>query len=100
MACGVIGDDLIAHVGAAQHTAALAQPGAQAIGFSGKPMAGWVTVAPAGYAAAEDLACLGEAGGGVHEASRSHQEDRFLRDASCLGAFVVKSVLLLQEFGW
>jgi len=56
MACGVIGDDLIIRVGAAQHAAALAQPGARVFDFSGKPMAGWVMVAPAGYAAAEDLA--------------------------------------------
>jgi hypothetical protein len=52
MACGVIGDDLIIRVGAA----ALAQPGARVFDFSGKPMAGWVMVAPAGYAAAADLA--------------------------------------------
>ena len=56
MACGVIGDDLIVRVGAAQHAAALAQPGARVFDFSGKPMAGWVMVAPVGYASAEDLA--------------------------------------------
>ena len=56
MACGVIGDNLIVRVGPAQHAAALAQPGARAFDFSGKPMAGWVTVAPLGYGTAEDLA--------------------------------------------
>jgi len=56
MACGVIGDDLIIRVGAAQYAASLAQPGARVFDFSGKPMAGWVMVAPDGYAAAEDLA--------------------------------------------
>jgi hypothetical protein len=55
MACGVIGDDLIIRVGTAQHAAALAQPGARVFDFSGKPMAGWVMVAPEGYAAADDL---------------------------------------------
>ena len=47
MACGVLGDDLIVRVGAAQHAASLAQPGARVFDFSGKPMAGWVMVAPA-----------------------------------------------------
>ncbi len=56
MACGVIGEDLIARVGPAQHAAALAQPHARVFDFSGRPMAGWVTVAPAGYASKNDLA--------------------------------------------
>ncbi len=56
MACGVIGDDLIVRVGAGQYAASLAQPGTRVFDFSGKPMAGWVTVGPAGYAADADLA--------------------------------------------
>jgi hypothetical protein len=56
MVCGVLGDDLIMRVGAAQHAASLAQPGARVFDFSGKPMAGWVMVAPVGYAAEDDLA--------------------------------------------
>jgi hypothetical protein len=56
MACGIIGDSLIVRVGAEQHAAALAQPGARVFDFSGKPMTGWVMVAPAGYATADDLA--------------------------------------------
>ena len=56
MVCGVLGDDLIMRVGAAQHAAALAQPGARVFDFSGKPMTGWVMVAPAGYAAEDDIA--------------------------------------------
>ena len=56
MACGVIGDDLIVRVGAAQHAASLAQPGARVFDFSGKPMAGWVMVAPVGYTSEVDLA--------------------------------------------
>ncbi len=55
MACGANGANLIFRVGAAQYAASLAQPGARVFDFSGKPMAGWVMVAPAGYAAAEDL---------------------------------------------
>ncbi len=56
MACGVNGDNLIVRVGAAQYEASLMQPGARVFDFSGRPMSGWVMVAPAGYAAAEDLA--------------------------------------------
>ena len=56
MACGVMRDDLIVRVGAAQYAASLAQPGARVFDFSGKPMTGWVMVAPAGYAAEDDLA--------------------------------------------
>jgi TfoX/Sxy family transcriptional regulator of competence genes len=56
MVCGVLGDDLIMRVGAAQHAASLAQPGARVFDFSGKPMAGWVMVAPTGYTSEDDLA--------------------------------------------
>ena len=56
MACGVHGDNLIFRVGAMQYAASLAQPGARVFDFSGKPMAGWVMVAPVGYTSAEDLA--------------------------------------------
>jgi TfoX/Sxy family transcriptional regulator of competence genes len=56
MVCGVLGDDLIMRVGKDQYEASLAQPGARIFDFSGKPMAGWVMVAPAGYASADDLA--------------------------------------------
>ena len=56
MACGVLGEELIVRVGPA---AARGRPGSARrarFDFSGKPMAGWVTVAPAGYASDDDLA--------------------------------------------
>jgi TfoX/Sxy family transcriptional regulator of competence genes len=56
LACGVLGEELIVRVGPAQHAAALAQPGARVFDFSGRPMTGWVTVAPAGYASDDELA--------------------------------------------
>jgi TfoX/Sxy family transcriptional regulator of competence genes len=56
MVCGVLNDDLIARVGKPEYDASLAQPGARVFDFSGKPMAGWVMVAPEGYASADDLA--------------------------------------------
>ena len=55
MVCGVLRDDLIVRVGKTEYAASLAQPGARVFDFSGKPMTGWVMVAPVGYAAAEDL---------------------------------------------
>ena len=56
MVCGVLGDDLIMRVGAAQYATSLAQPGARVFNFSGKPMTGWVMVAPEGYTSEVDLA--------------------------------------------
>jgi len=55
MVCGVLGHDLIVRVGKTEYAASLVQPGARVFDFSGKPMAGWVMVAPVGYAAEEDL---------------------------------------------
>ncbi|MEV7521961.1 TfoX/Sxy family protein [Streptomyces sp. NPDC091371] len=57
MAVGVIGDELIVRVGPEATDAALDRPGARVFDFSGRPMRGWVTVAPEGLA--EDSA-LGE----------------------------------------
>ena len=55
MACGVHGDDLIARVGPARYEAALARPHARVFDMTGRPMSGWVMVAPAGVAADDDL---------------------------------------------
>jgi TfoX/Sxy family transcriptional regulator of competence genes len=46
MCCGVIGTELIARVGKDATPAALAEPGARLFDFSGRPMTGWITVAP------------------------------------------------------
>jgi hypothetical protein len=54
MVCGVLGDDMIVRVGKAEYATSLAQPGARVFDFSGKPMAGWGMVAPAGYETADD----------------------------------------------
>jgi TfoX/Sxy family transcriptional regulator of competence genes len=56
MCCGVIGDELIVRVGKDGTDPALAEPGARVFDFSGRPMAGWVTVAPEGTASDEVLA--------------------------------------------
>ena len=52
MVVGVIGDDLIARVGADAMGDALAQPGARPFDLTGRPMSGWVLVA--GDTVAED----------------------------------------------
>jgi len=56
MCVGVIGDELIVRVGLDGTEAALARPGSRLFDFSGRPMKGWVTVAPAVLDADEVLA--------------------------------------------
>ncbi len=48
MLVGVVRDDLVARVGPEQFEAAVARPGARAFDLSGRPMSGWVMVAPEG----------------------------------------------------
>jgi TfoX/Sxy family transcriptional regulator of competence genes len=48
MCCGVHGDELIVRVDAEGEEAALSRPGARPMDFTRRPMAGFVTVAPAG----------------------------------------------------
>jgi hypothetical protein len=55
MCCGVHGDDLIVRVGPGQDEAALAQPGARPFDITGRPMSGWILVAPEGTAGADAL---------------------------------------------
>lgn len=55
MACGVNKDDLIVRVGPDRYGGALAQPNARVFDLTGRPMKGWVTVAPSGYASDRDL---------------------------------------------
>lgn len=55
MACGVIDDDLVVRVGPAHYEDALEQPYTRAFDFTGRPMKGWVMVAPDGYESDLDL---------------------------------------------
>jgi TfoX/Sxy family transcriptional regulator of competence genes len=55
MCCGVIKDTLVVRVGAAQNEAALAEPHTRPMDFTGKPMKGYVYVAPEGLATPESL---------------------------------------------
>ena len=55
MACGILNDDLIVRVGPERYEEALAAPHARPFDITGRPMTGWVMVAPAGHAEDDDL---------------------------------------------
>lgn len=55
MLVGIIGESLMARVGPDAYAAALRRPFTQEMDFTGKPMKGYVYVAPAGYEPDEDL---------------------------------------------
>ena len=55
MAVGVIRDDMIVRVGLEKYERTLRKPGVDLFKPTGKPMAGWVTVASDGYQTGEDL---------------------------------------------
>ncbi|PLX85177.1 MAG: RNA methyltransferase [Desulfuromonas sp.] len=55
MACGIVGDFLIARVGPVKYAEALDEPHAALFDFTGRPMTGWVKVAPEGWNAETDL---------------------------------------------
>jgi TfoX/Sxy family transcriptional regulator of competence genes len=55
MACGVNKENLIARVGAEKYEDALTQPHTRPFDFTGRPMTGWVMVAPEGYKTDDDL---------------------------------------------
>jgi TfoX N-terminal domain len=55
MAVGVTGDALMVRVGPDAHDAALGLPGAGPFTISPRPMRGWVTVQPIGFATDADL---------------------------------------------
>jgi TfoX/Sxy family transcriptional regulator of competence genes len=52
---GVIKDDLIVRVGPDAHAELVDRPHAREMDFSGRPMAGWLYVAPPGIVADADL---------------------------------------------
>lgn len=55
MTVGVNQDNLIARVGLGEYEAALGKPGVDLFKPTGKPMAGWVTVASGGHQTDENL---------------------------------------------
>jgi TfoX/Sxy family transcriptional regulator of competence genes len=59
---GVLKDDLIVRVGAPEYAAMLALPHTSIFEGHGRPMSGWITVQPAGWASDEDLRAWVERG--------------------------------------
>ena len=55
MCCGVTKDDLVVRVGPEGSEAALAQPGARLMDFTGRPLRGFVYVGPDGHRSDEAL---------------------------------------------
>jgi hypothetical protein len=55
MCCGVIGDTLMARVGAEQYKKALSRPHVREMDFTGKPLKGFVYVDPEGFESDGDL---------------------------------------------
>lgn len=55
MSCGVVSDTLMVRVGPDQYADALKRPHASEMDFTGKPMRGFVYVAPKGFESDEDL---------------------------------------------
>lgn len=55
MAVGVHGQDLIVRVGPERSAESLAYPHARPFDMTGRPMAGWILVAPAGYESEVDF---------------------------------------------
>ena len=55
MACGVNKEDLIVRVGPGNYEDSVIRPHARPFDMTGRPMKGWVTVAPAGYEDDRDL---------------------------------------------
>jgi TfoX/Sxy family transcriptional regulator of competence genes len=55
MSCGVIGDDLVLRLGADVADAALDEPHTRPMDFTGRPMSGFIYLAPEGATAEGDL---------------------------------------------
>ena len=55
MSVGVAGNELMARVGRNAHGRFVARPGARIMDFTTRPMRGWITVAPEGFASDADL---------------------------------------------
>ncbi len=54
--CGVLNDDLVVRLGAGAHDGALGEANVREMDFTGRPMRGWVYVAPDGTTADGSLA--------------------------------------------
>jgi TfoX-like protein len=55
MSCGIVGDDFVVRLGHDKFEAALSRPHARPMDFTGRPMRGFVYVAPPGCRLTRDL---------------------------------------------
>ncbi len=55
MCSGIVGENFVVRTGPDEYEAALAQPNARPMDFTGRPMRGFVYVAPSGYASTRNL---------------------------------------------
>src|SRR6267142_5471401 len=55
MCCGIVGKDFVVRTGPDEYKAALSQPHARPMDFTGRPMRGLVYVAPLGYRSTREL---------------------------------------------
>ena len=62
MCCGVVGDELMVRVGAESYEAALLEPHAREMDFTGRPIRGFIYVAGEGVASEGDLRAWVERG--------------------------------------
>jgi TfoX/Sxy family transcriptional regulator of competence genes len=62
MSVGVIGEDLIVRLDPEEAEAALEEPGVREFDFTGRPMKGWVFIAPEATAKDDDLTSWVDAG--------------------------------------
>jgi len=55
MCCGIVGEDFVVRTGPDEYRAALSQPHARPMDFTGRPMRGFVYVSPEGFRSTRDL---------------------------------------------
>lgn len=56
LCCGVLGDEMIARIPPERMESALAEPHTRIFDMTGRPMKGWILVAPAGLSSKRQLA--------------------------------------------
>lgn len=77
MLCAIIGDELVVRVGPAAYAAALARPHTRPMDFTGKPLTGFVFVAPAATRTVKAVAAwLARAEAYVATIPRAHRRRR------------------------
>src|SRR6266567_984997 len=79
MCCGILGNDFVIRTGPDQYEAALSQPHARPMDFTGRAMRGFVYVHPSGYRSTRDLKTWGSARYAFHPISTEKMRLRGLQ---------------------